>query len=176
MTDFSAVNGLDRAAFLARFGHVFEHSPWVMEGAWERRPFADEAALLAAMGAAVRAAPDAAKLALLRAHPDLAGKAARAGDLTEDSRKEQQGAGLDRLSEEEYARFHTMNEAYKTRFGFPFIVAVKGLTKNDILAAYAARLDNSREDEMETALVQVLRIASFRVADALMTLGAGKAA
>ena len=176
MTDFRAVNGLDRAGFLARFGHVFEHSPWVMDGAWERRPFADEAALLAAMAASVEAASEEAKLALLRAHPDLAGKAARAGDLTDDSRKEQAGAGLDRLSEDEYTRFHAMNEAYKTRFGFPFIVAVKGLTKDDILAAYAARLENSREAELVTALAQVLRIAGFRVADALAALGVGKAA
>lgn len=176
MTEFGAVNGLERAAFLARFGHVFEHSPWVMEGAWDRRPFADQAALLSAMAASVEAASEDAQLALLRAHPDLAGKAARAGDLTEDSRKEQAGAGLDRLSEEEFTRFHAMNEAYKARFGFPFIVAVKGLTKGDILAAYAARLENSRAAELETALAQVLRIAGFRVADALAALGIGKAA
>jgi len=173
---FATINALDRAGFLEAFGHVFEHSAWVMEGAWDHRPFADEAALVAAMRASVDAAAEELRLALLRAHPDLAGKAARAGDLTLDSYKEQTGAGLDRLSEEEYGRFHAMNEAYKAKFGFPFIIAVKGLNKNDILAAYALRLDNARPVEFETALTQVKKIAGFRLAEALAALDNGKAA
>ena len=176
MTAFSKVNDLDREEFLSLFGHVFEHSPWVAEGAWEHRPFTDLQALLDAMGSSVDAAPEADRLALLRAHPDLAGKAARAGDLTQESWKEQTGAGLDRMSDAEYERFHAMNEAYKEKFGFPFIIAVKGLGREDILAAYAARLENSRAVEFDTALSQVKKIAGFRVADALAQLANGKAA
>lgn len=176
MSVFAKINSFDRARFLDAFGHVFEHSAWVMEGAWNHHPFADEAALVAAMRASVDAAPDALRLALLRAHPDLAGKAARAGDLTLDSYKEQTGAGLDRLGEDEYERFHAMNEAYKAKFGFPFIIAVKGLNKNDILAAYAQRLDNDQPVEFENALNQVKKIAGFRLADALAVLADGRAA
>lgn len=165
--------GLDRAAFLGRFGAVFEHSPWVMERAFDADgPFGDLDGVIAAARAALARADEAERLALLRAHPDLAGKAARAGDLTQESAREQAGAGLDRLSEAEFARFHQMNDAYKAKFGFPFIVAVKGLGKKDILAAYAARLDNDRAREFETALDQVLRIARFRLEAALAALDA----
>jgi OHCU decarboxylase len=159
------LNALDADAFEARLAHVFEHAPWVARRAAGRRPFADRDGLHRAMVAAIDAADEAEQLALLRGHPDLAGKAAIAGDLTTDSKREQQGAGLDRLTRAEYERFHALNTTYKERFGFPFILAVKGKTKDDILAAFAARAGNERAVEFRTALDQVGRIAAFRLAD-----------
>ncbi len=104
-------------------------------------------------------------MGLLVAHPDLAGRAALAGDLTEDSSREQKGAGLDTLSEEEFARFTALNTRYREQFGFPFILAVKGADKHDILAAFERRLGNSEQVERETALAQVSRIFRFRIED-----------
>jgi 2-oxo-4-hydroxy-4-carboxy-5-ureidoimidazoline decarboxylase len=161
------LNALDEAGFVSSLGHVFEHAPWVAQRTASRRPFAGRAALHAAMVAVIAEASEAEKLALLRGHPELAGKAAIAGDLTADSRREQKGAGLDQLTPAEYQRFHALNDAYKQKFGFPFIVAVKGLTKHDILTAYAARLDSTRARELDTALEQVGRIGGFRLADAV---------
>jgi len=161
------LNALDASAFEARLAHVFEHAPWVAARAAGRRPFADRDGLHRAMVAAIDAASEAEQLALLRGHPDLAGKAAIAGDLTRDSKREQQGAGLDRLTSAEYERFHALNRTYKERFGFPFILAVKGKTKDDILAAFARRADNARAVEFREALDQVGRIAAFRLADVL---------
>ena len=106
------LNALDRAGFTHALGAIFEHSPWIAERAWDSRPFADADHLLAALLAVVDAASDDEKLALIRAHPDLAGKAARAGALTEHSTAEQAGAGLDRLSDEEFRRFHRLNDAF----------------------------------------------------------------
>ncbi len=162
------INALDVPAFVTRLGHVFEHAPWVAERTGARRPFASRDDLHRAMLAVIAEASEAERLALLRGHPDLAGRAAIAGDLTADSRKEQAGAGLDRLSREEYERFHALNSAYTTKFGFPFIFAVKGKTKDDILAAYAARVGNDRATELRTALEQVGRIGGFRLADAVV--------
>jgi 2-oxo-4-hydroxy-4-carboxy-5-ureidoimidazoline decarboxylase len=162
------LNSLDPADFVARLGHVFEHAPWVAERVAARRPFADRDDLHRAMLAVIGEASEAERLALLRGHPDLAGRAAIAGNLTADSRKEQAGAGLDRLSREEYERFHALNGAYTTKFGFPFIFAVKGKTKDDILAAYAARVGNDRATELRTALEQVGRIGAFRLADTVV--------
>ncbi len=156
---------LDAPAFMAALGHVFEHAPWVAMRAAARRPFGTRAALHRAMMQVVQEASEAEQLELLRGHPELAGKAAQAGDLTADSAREQAGAGLDRLTPAEYARFHELNDAYRTKFGFPFIMAVKGRTKDEILAAFAARLDNDRATEFATALEQVGRIAAFRLAD-----------
>lgn len=155
--------------FVARFGGVFEHSPWVAAGAFDAgiaEPLT-AGGVHQAMCAAFRSADDAARLAVLRAHPDLAGKLAIAGELTEDSRKEQAGAGLDRLSAEEHARFTALNSAYVTKFGFPFIIAVKGLTKDDILAAFETRINNDRNAEFETASRQVERIALLRLTSML---------
>lgn len=160
-----ALNALDPAAFAARLAHVFEHAPWVAARTAPRRPFAGRDDLHRAMVEVIAAATEAEQLALLRGHPDLAGKAAIDGDLTADSRREQQGAGLDRLTPAEYERFHALNRAYKERFGFPFILAVKGKTKDDILAAFATRATNDRAVELRTALDQVGRIAAFRLAD-----------
>jgi 2-oxo-4-hydroxy-4-carboxy-5-ureidoimidazoline decarboxylase len=158
-------NGLSAPEFEARLGHVFEHAPWVVARAVSRRPFADREQLHRALVEVIGSAGEDEKLALLRGHPELAGKAAIAGDLTADSKREQSGAGLDRLTPAEYQRFHALNDAYKTKFGFPFIVAVKGKTKHDILAAFAARLDSTRERELATALAEVGKIGAFRLAD-----------
>ncbi len=159
-----AVNAMDAAAFVAAFGDVAEHSPWVAGRAAAARPFASREAAVAAFEAAMRGAGEAAQLALIRAHPDLAGRA-RIADLAEDSRREQAGAGLDRLSPEEFARFTALNDAYRARFGFPFIFAVKGATKEMILAAFEARVGNDPAAEFETALAQVARIFRFRLED-----------
>ncbi|WP_181706898.1 2-oxo-4-hydroxy-4-carboxy-5-ureidoimidazoline decarboxylase [Chthonobacter rhizosphaerae] len=161
----SAVNALDDEAFLARFGDVAEHSPWVAAGAAARRPFADREAMVAAFAAVVDEADRDARLALLRAHPDLAGRAALAGAIAEDSRREQKGAGLDTLTPDEYARFTALNDRYRARFGFPFIFAVKGATKHMILDAFEARVGNDVEVEFDTALAQVARIFRFRLED-----------
>jgi len=149
---------MDRAGFLARFGGVYEASPWVAEACW---PLPED--LAAAMRAVVDAAPRERKLALIRAHPELASRAR----MADASVKEQAGAGLDQCSPEEFDAFQRFNAAYNARFGFPFIVAVKGLTRADILAAFEARLGNDPETEFETAIAQIHRIAGFRLADLL---------
>ncbi len=157
---------MTREAFLARFGGVYEHSPWIAEAAWRRglTPAEDTSeGLAAALAEVLAAADDDSKLALIRAHPDLAGRAAIAGDLTAASRSEQAGAGLDRCTPEEYRRFHTLNDAYKQKFGFPFILAVAGKTRHDILAAFEARLGEDRQSEFRTALDEINRIALFRL-------------
>ncbi len=160
-----AVNTLDATAFAARFGDVAEASPWVADSAFAVRPFADREALVAAFVGAVRAAPRETQLVLLRAHPDLAGRAAVVGDMAQASRREQAGAGLDRLTAEEFARFRDLNARYRARFGFPFIFAVKGATKEAILAAFEARIDNDADTEHATALANVERILRFRLED-----------
>lgn len=155
--------------FVARFGGVFEHSPWVAEGAYDRglaQPLT-ASGVHAALCSVFRAAGEAERLAVLRAHPDLAGKLAVAGELTEDSRKEQAGAGLDRLTADEHARFTALNSAYVEKFGFPFIIAVKGLNKDDILAAFETRINNDRDTEFATASAQVERIALLRLSSML---------
>ncbi|MBB5751267.1 2-oxo-4-hydroxy-4-carboxy-5-ureidoimidazoline decarboxylase [Prosthecomicrobium pneumaticum] len=160
-----AINGLSEADFVAAFGDIAEHSPWVARVAAAARPFTDRAAMIAAFVSAVGAATEEAKRALLLAHPDLAGRAALAGALAPESASEQAGAGLDRLSAEEFARFHRLNDAYRARHGIPFIFAVRGATKHQILAAFEARLGNDPTVEFETALAQVGRIIRFRIED-----------
>jgi len=156
--------------FVARFGAVFEDSPWVAEAAFAAGLPADAdraEGLHRALCAALRAAPDDRKLALIQAHPDLAGRLARAGALSADSTREQAGAGLDRLSEEEFEKFTALNAAYKEKFAMPFVLAVKGRSKTEVLAAFAARLGNDRETEVATALAQIERIALLRLRDLL---------
>ena len=165
MLAIATVNALSPADFVARFGDVAEHSPWVAEAAAGLRPFASREAMIEAFADVVGRASHDARLALIRAHPDLAGKAARAGAVAEDSRREQAGVGLDGLTEAEYARFTELNDAYRARFGFPFIFAVKGATKTMILDAFVARLPNDAETEFETALAQIHRIFRFRLED-----------
>lgn len=157
------LNAMDRAGFVAALGGVFEHSPWVAEGAWDARPFASVDALHAAMVAVVAAAGEAEQLALLRAHPELAGKAAVRGELTAESKQEQAGAGLSQCTPEEFARLQDLNARYNARFGFPFIVAVKGLDRADILREFARRLSHDRATEFAESLRQISRITRFRL-------------
>lgn len=159
------LNQLDAGAFAVALGHVFEHAPWVAARTASRRPFASRAALQDAMKQVVCRASPAEQTALICGHPELAGRAAIARELTADSTREQQGAGLDRLTRAEYERFHVLNAAYRAKFGFPFIMAVKSRSKEDILSSFAARLENSRDVEFATALEQIDRIAGFRLAD-----------
>lgn len=157
------LNGLPREVFIAALADIFEHSPWVAERAANQRPFADVESLHTAMCAAMRAEGHAAQLALIRAHPQLAGKAAIAGELTQSSAREQQGAGLDRCTPEEFSELNRLNDAYFARFGFPFIVAVKGHSRQSILAAMRERLPHDAETEFDEALRQIERIAGFRL-------------
>ena len=157
---------MDKSDFTQRFGGVFEHSPFIAERAFDAGLVEEPltaGGVHAAMTRMFRAAEEAERLGVLRAHPDLAGKLAMAGELTEDSRREQAGAGLDRLSAEEFARFTELNAVYTERYGFPFIIAVKGLTKTDILAAFEHRVENSRTEEFQTACAEVEKIALLRL-------------
>lgn len=155
----------ERGAFVARFGAVFERSPWVAERAWDHRPFADADTLHAAMVAVVAAAGSDEQLALLRAHPDLAGRLARAGALDAHSAAEQAGLGLDRLPAAEYERFDALNRAYRARFGFPFIVAVRRHDRASLLAAFERRLQHDPATERRAALAEVAVIARLRLSD-----------
>ena len=177
----NGAEGLDRAAFVTRFGGVYEHSPWVAERAHdagllptflsepgrdpagELRTAAEAEALAAALARTLAAADEAAKLALIRAHPDLVGRAALAGTLTEDSSAEQSSAGLDRCTAEELRRFEAANAAYRERFGFPFVMAVRGADRPAILAAFERRLRNDEAAERRTALAEIDRIARLRL-------------
>ncbi len=163
------LNDCDRSGFVDALGAIFEHSPWIAERAWSRRPFGAADDVMNAMLSVVKSASDDEKIALIRAHPDLAGKAARAGTLTEHSTSEQAGVGLDRMSVEEFDRFHRLNDAYKSRFGFPFVIAVRGHTRETILAAFETRLENDRVAEMAEALRNIGLIARFRLKDLLAT-------
>ncbi|HEX2525643.1 MAG TPA: 2-oxo-4-hydroxy-4-carboxy-5-ureidoimidazoline decarboxylase [Geminicoccus sp.] len=165
MPTMADVDRMDRTSFVGRFGGIFEHSPWVAERAWDHRPFSTLQNLHAAMVQVVGDAAAGEQDDLIRAHPDLAGRAARAGDLTADSAREQASAGLDRLSEEEFERFHALNDAYRTKFGFPFIIAVRGAGKDAILQGFEQRLANDLDVERRTALEQIARIAWFRLSD-----------
>jgi 2-oxo-4-hydroxy-4-carboxy-5-ureidoimidazoline decarboxylase len=155
------LNASDRGGFVAVLGSVFEASPWAAERAWTHRPFASLEALHQAMIAEVSASSRAEQLALLRAHPDL-GTRAR---MTKASTLEQAGAGLDRLMPDEIERLRQLNTAYRQKFGFPFLLAVKGSTKHDVLAALAARLSATPDEEFAEAMRQVFRIAWFRLQD-----------
>ena len=161
---------LDRDAFVARFGGVFEHSAWIAERAWELElgPAHDTAVgLHNALARMFRSASEEERLGVLTAHPDLAGKLAQAKRLTAESTAEQAGAGLDSLTDAERAEFTALNDEYVAKFGFPFIIAVRGLGKSDILAAFKRRIGNDRPTEFATACAQVERIALLRLKDML---------
>ena len=158
-----ALNAMDQRSFVQALGDTVEHAPWVAEAAAARRPFADMAALLRAMTEAVSSSSDERKLALIKGHPDLAGKAARAGTLTADSTAEQASARLNRLSEREYTSFHRLNDAYRAKFGMPFIVCVRRHGKESILRQFEQRLQNDAASERETALVEIMRIVALRL-------------
>ena len=150
--------------FVAALSGIFEKSPWVAARVTQRRPFDSCLQLHEAMCEAVRQAAPAERLALIRAHPELAGRAAIRGELTTESAREQQGAGLTQCTPEEFARLQELNGEYLQRFGFPFVIAVKGHTRHSILAALAARVSHSPEEEQRVALEQIGRIAGFRLA------------
>lgn len=154
-------------SFVEQFGGIYEHSRWVAEEAWvglAGQPRTTFGALALAMARSVASAPEDAKLQLLRSHPELASKAALAGELTEASNREQSGAGLDRCSPAELAQIQQLNAEYGAKFGFPFIIAVSGLNRSDIISAMAKRILNSRDEELAEALLQVDRIAQIRLA------------
>jgi 2-oxo-4-hydroxy-4-carboxy-5-ureidoimidazoline decarboxylase len=161
------VNDMDRTAFVMALGFVFERSPWVVRRAHAAGPFATRDALLEAMLAVLAAAHEDDRLDLIRAHPELAGKAAIAGTLTAESRIEQASAGLDQLTVEEFQRFHALNAAYHGKFDFPFIICVRMNDKASILDAMERRLDNGRAAEIAEAIVQVGLIAGLRLNDAV---------
>jgi 2-oxo-4-hydroxy-4-carboxy-5-ureidoimidazoline decarboxylase len=153
---------LSDAAFVSRLGFLFEHSPWVVERAARRRPFTD---LHAGLMQVVAEASDDERLALVRAHPELAGKAAVDRTLTQASTAEQASAGLDRLTPAEFDRFHALNAAYRQRFGFPFVICVRKTDKAGILAAMERRLVNDRDAELAAAIAEVGEIVKLRLED-----------
>jgi 2-oxo-4-hydroxy-4-carboxy-5-ureidoimidazoline decarboxylase len=161
------VNLLDRAGFVAKLGFLFEGSSWIAEATWPARPFADLDRLHQALCATMYAAPIDRQIALIRAHPDLAGKAAIAGELTPESAREQSSAGLNQLTPEEFARFTQLNHTYRDRFAFPFIICVREHTKTSILDSFVVRLENTREQEIQTALGEIAKIARLRLLDLL---------
>lgn len=155
--------GQDKAGFIERFKNLFEHSPWVVEAAWEKRPFQDAAALHAAFMAVIEAAGGEAQLALINAHPELAAKI----ELTEASQTEQSGAGLRQLTAPEFERFAALNAAYREKFGFPFIICVRLHGKASILAAFESRLAHDAQAERQEAIAQIGLIAKLRLQDLL---------
>ncbi len=168
MPSIAALNAADRATFVAAVGFAFENSPWIAEAAWERRPFADLDALRAALTGVIAGAPVDRQLALIAAHPDLAGRVAREGRLTAASRGEQAAAGLDHLSPAEIARFAAANAAYRARFGFPFVICAREHDQASILAALERRARNAdRAAEIATALGEIAKIARLRLEDAI---------
>lgn len=169
MPKLEAVNQLDRVAFTAALGHLFEHSSWVAEETWAKRPFASPETLHAALCATMRAAPRERQLALIRAHPDLAGRLAQQKQLTAESTREQASAGLDALTDAELAEFTRNNDAYKARFGFPFIICARLNAKAAILAAMQTRVKNPPDTEFATALGEIEKIAWLRLQDVLKT-------
>lgn len=161
MTLTEANGGLTRTAFVEALGWIFEHSPWVAERAWDQRPFASVSALHAVMLGVVRDAAPEDQLSLLRAHPDLGSRV----PMSAASVAEQSGAGIDRLDSEEFQRLQNLNTAYREKFGFPFLFAVRGSTQRDILRALTERLESTPAREFEQALWETGRIAWFRLSD-----------
>ena len=155
---------MDAHDFIARYGGIYEHSPWVAEEASALVEPGDDVALLAAvMADCVDNAAREKQLELIRAHPDLAGKAQVAGELTAESTAEQASAGLDHCTSEEFDSFQRLNKAYRDKFGFPFVMAVRGSTRDEILEAFSARLQNEYDVEFETALTEIHKIARLRL-------------
>lgn len=157
---------LGLSAFIEHYGDIFEHSPWIAETAWNQgltEQHDDPDVLASYMGKVLLRADISQQIEVIRAHPDLAGKAALAGELTQDSSREQAGAGLDQCSVEELERFNTLNQTYQDKFGFPFVIAVKGLDRHAILYAFEKRLANDAATERTTAIEQIIQIARLRL-------------
>src|SRR5438094_3998761 len=155
--------------FVAALANVFEYSPWIAEQAAALRPFAGVNELFAAMKSAVDRAPKELRLALIKAHPDLASKTQRAAGLTAESHAEQNSAGLDRLSDAEYQAFERVNDAYRAKFGFPYIVCVRRHTKDSILRDFERRLPNDAATEVQNSINEIYRIAALRVAELVVS-------
>jgi len=162
------LNACSLSDFVATLANIFEHSPWIAEQASNARPFADLHQLFEAMKASVERAPAELRLALIKAHPDLASKTQRAAGLTADSTAEQDSVGLDRLSDAEYVAFERVNNAYRSKFGFPYIVCVRRQTRDSILRDFERRLPNDAASEMRVSLGEICRIAALRL-DQLIT-------
>jgi len=157
---------MDKTEFMALFGSVFEHSPWIARLVWDSDLDGSHdtaAGLHQSFREVIRQSGREEKLALLRAHPELAAGVASDEQLTESSQREQHGAGLDRCSPEEFSEFKKLNDSYREKFGFPFIMAVKGSNRHDILESFRARLQNTGDEEFQTAVEQVIRIGRFRI-------------
>jgi 2-oxo-4-hydroxy-4-carboxy-5-ureidoimidazoline decarboxylase len=165
MNSLSQLNSFSRDEFVRIVGPVFEHSPWIAETVWSQKPFASIEQLHRALCATVQGAGEEKQLALIRAHPDLVGKLALAGQLTKESTNEQASAGLTQLTPEEVELFQTNNAAYKTKFNFPFIICARLNKKEAILAGFEQRLNNSRGQEIKTALEEIFKIAELRLKD-----------
>lgn len=159
------LNAAPREAFVAALAGIYEHSPWVAEEAARARPFASVNALIETMAVIVAHAGQARQLALVKAHPELAGKAAVRGELTAESRREQAGAGLMQCTQDEFDTLQRLNRAYRDKFGFPFILAVRGYERSEIIAIFQARLGHGRDEELRENLAQIDRIARFRIAE-----------
>ncbi|CAM2175726.1 2-oxo-4-hydroxy-4-carboxy-5-ureidoimidazoline decarboxylase [Burkholderia cenocepacia] len=159
------LNTMVPSAFVAALSGIFEHSPWVAEVAAGQRPFASIDALHRTMSNAVETGGEARQLALINAHPELAGKAAVRGELTAESTREQSGAGLDQCTQEEFDKLLTLNRTYREKFGFPFILAVRGYDRHGIIANFESRVNHSRAEELRASLDQIYRIARFRLDD-----------
>jgi 2-oxo-4-hydroxy-4-carboxy-5-ureidoimidazoline decarboxylase len=157
------LDAADEAGFVAALGDIYEHAPWVAQAAFARRPFRSVNALHEAMTGVVNTATPDQRRALINGHPDLAGKAARAGTMTRDSKAEQASAGLDRLSDAEFARFNHLNSAYRQKFDMPFIICVRRHGKDSIMRQFERRLQNAPESELEAALTEIFRIAALRL-------------
>jgi 2-oxo-4-hydroxy-4-carboxy-5-ureidoimidazoline decarboxylase len=155
---------LAQEAFVGHIGPVYEHSPWIAAATWPRRPFASVDELRHQLNATLFTAPKEEQLALIQAHPDLAGRLAQAGQLTDESTQEQKSAGLDRLLPAEAVEFNQLNRAYLDRFGFPFVICARLNDRAAILQAFRRRLTNDREQEIAAALTQIDQIAALRLA------------
>jgi OHCU decarboxylase len=162
-----SLNSFGRDDFVQFVGPVFENSPWIAEAAWPRRPFATIQALHQALCEIVAASGETKQLELIRAHPDLVGKAARAGTLTRESTAEQAAAGLSQLTSSEIRAFEENNQAYRRKFGFPFVICARLNRKEAILEGFRLRLPHSREQEIRTALEEIYKIAYLRLQDIL---------
>jgi len=162
-TPLAELNACSKADFVAALANIFEYSPWIAEQAASGRPFAGVGPLFDAMKAAVDRAPSELRLALIKAHPDLANKTQRAAGLTAESNAEQNSVGLDRLSDAEYEAFERVNNAYRSKFGFPYIVCVRRQTKDSILRDFERRLPNDAATEMQKSVEEICRIAALRL-------------
>jgi 2-oxo-4-hydroxy-4-carboxy-5-ureidoimidazoline decarboxylase len=159
----SELNAADKDDFVAALGNIFEYSPWIAEQAAAARPFAGVKALFAAMKDVVDRAPAEAQLVLIKGHPDLANKTQRAAGLTDESNAEQNSAGLDRLSDAEFAAFERVNNAYKAKFGIPYIVCVRRHTKDSVRRDFERRLPNDAQTELRTSVAEICRVAALRL-------------